>query len=90
MYFENGRVNAAILEPPYECDDILATGRVLNTWHDNDVFAWLNEHNRANSWGGGIHGRVGDYTLEYTLLITWGGLTRPDFQAVVKETISIK
>ena len=90
MYFETGWINAAILVPPYDCDDIVATGRVHNTWHDNDVLAWLYEHNRANAWGGGINGRVGDYTVAYSLLITWGGLSRPDFNGAFKETISIK
>ena len=63
MYLENGMINAMVLAPPYGCDDVLATGRVKNSWHDNDVYAWLFDHDRANAWGGGVNGRVGRYKV---------------------------
>lgn len=90
MYFENGMINAMVLAPPYDCDDVLATGRVKNSWHDNDVLAWLHDHHRANAWGGGINGRVGQYNVRWTLLVTWGGVGDPDFHGSFVEKISIR
>ena len=90
MYFENGMINAMVLAAPYDCDDVLATGQVKNSWHDNDVLAWLYDHNRANAWGGSINGRVGTYNVKYTLLATWGGVGNPDFHGSFVETISVR
>jgi hypothetical protein len=81
MYHEAGWLNAAILEPPYECDDVLAVGRVHNRWLDNDQFAWRDAHHRANTWGGGLNGRVGNYTVSARWRCLWGGLTKPEFSA---------
>ena len=90
MYHEGGWINTLILEPPYECDDILATGQVKNRWNDNDFFAFLFEHDRANAFGGGANGRVGAYTVSWNFHVTWGGPTRPDFHGAFTETISIQ
>ena len=90
MNHEGGWINAAILEPPYDCDDILATGLVQNSWNDNDFNAWRTAHHRANAYGGGIHGRVGDYTVSWDWHAVWGGLTRPDFHGAFTERISVK
>jgi len=90
MYHEAGWLNAVILEPPYECDDDLATGLVHNTWVDNDVRAWLYEHNRANAYGGVINGRVGDYSVSWVMRVMWGGSTKPDHTFVFNEHITIK
>jgi hypothetical protein len=90
MYLESGFLNAAILEPPYACDDILATGRVKNSWHDNDVYAWAFDHHRANAWGGGITGRVGPYKVMWEFHAVWGGLGNPDFHGAFVERISIR
>ena len=90
LYFEGGWVNAAILEPPYGCDDVLATGLVHNVWHDNDFYAFLFEHNRVNSFGGAFNGRVGAYSVSWNFHLVWGGLGNPDFKQVFSERISIK
>ena len=90
MNFENGFLNAAVLEPPYTCDDILATGLVKNSWHDNDVYAWLFDHDRANAWGGGVSGRVGRYKVMWEFHAVWGGVGNPDFHGAFVERISIR
>ena len=90
LYFEGGGVNAAILEPPYGCDDVLATGLVHNVWHDNDFYAFLFDHNRVNSFGGAFSGRVGAYSVSWNVHVLWGGLDNPDFNGAFSERISIK
>ena len=90
LYFEGGWVNAAILEPPYACDDVLATGLVHNVWHDNDFYAFLFDHNRVNSFGGAFNGKVGAYSVSWNFHVVWGGLDNPDFKGAFSERISIK
>lgn len=81
MYFESGWLNAHILEPPYECNDVLATGLVHNVWTDNDVYAWMSDTNRSNAWGGHVNGHVGDYWAMWRARCIWGGSTKPDNEA---------
>ncbi len=90
MYFENGWVNAQILEPPYGCDDVLASGKVHNQWRDNDVYAWMNDTNRSNAFGGHLGGRVGDYNAMFRTQCVWGGSTKPDNEAHCNDKISVK
>lgn len=90
MALENGMINAMVLAPPYDCDDALATGRVKNTWHDNDLYAWLFDHDRANAWGGGVSGRVGRYKVMWEFHVVWGGIGNPDFHGAFVERISIR
>jgi hypothetical protein len=37
---------------------MIATGRVDAVWTDNDLYAWMYDHNRKNSWGLSAHGEV--------------------------------
>jgi len=90
MYFENGMINALVLEPPYGCGDVLAAGQVKNSWHDNDILAWLYDHDRANAWGGGITGRVEGYNVLWQFHAVWGGVGDPDFHGAFVEKISIR
>jgi hypothetical protein len=89
MYHEAGWINAAILEEPYGCDDVLATGLVHNKWRDNDIFPWLTDNPRANSFGGGLNGRVGDYSVSYRFHIVWNP-EHLDWDGVFTEKIMIK
>ena len=89
VYHEGGWVNAAILEPPYGCGDVVATGLVHNKWRDNDFFPWLTDNPRANSFGGGLNGRVGDYSVSYRFHFVWNP-EHPDWDGVFTEKIMIK
>ena len=90
MYFEGGWMNVAILEPPYECANVVATGQVHNQAHDNAGWMWDGDENRANSYGYKLNGHVGDYNLKWSLRCLWGGLTKPDFEGHCREGLSIR
>jgi len=89
MFFENGWLNASIFSSE-ECADFVASGLVHNQWMDNDVEAWLYEHNRSNAYGGGIHGNVGGYTFAWNFKCVWGGSTKDLAGAHCNESIHIK
>ena len=90
MYFEAGWLNALLLEPPYTCADVIATGKVHNRGHDNAGWQWDGEHNRTQSLGFRFNGRLGDHNVKWSLQCLWGGLTRPDFHEHCNETVSFR
>jgi hypothetical protein len=90
MYFEAGRLNALLIEAPYTCADVIATGIIHNRGHDNAGWMWDGEHNRTQSIGFRFNGKIGDYIVKWSLQCVWGGLTKPDFKSHCKESISIK
>jgi len=89
MYFESGWLNALLVEPPYGCDHVIATGMVHNRGHDNAGWAWDGEQNRTQSLGFRFNGQLGDYIVRWSLQCLWGGLTKPDFHEHCNESISI-